>query len=92
MPLCEITHTRAIILVCFAAESFYTIYMFYTAKTNPCVTVTDYMIGGKALIPPRGFCYTVRHASMFLQREAALLSSGKPICVGLPSGSFALLF
>jgi hypothetical protein len=26
--------------VYFVAESFYTIYMFYTAK-NPCVTMTD---------------------------------------------------
>ena len=46
MPLCEIIPTREIILICFVnfvyfvAESFYTIYMFYTAK-NPCVTMTD---------------------------------------------------
>ena len=49
VPLCEITPTREIVLVCFAkfvcfvAESFYTFYTFYTAKINPCVTVTDYV-------------------------------------------------
>ena len=29
---------------------------------------------------------------MFLHREAEMPSSGKPICIGLSSGSFALLF
>ena len=45
VPLCEITPTREIVLVCFVncvAEIFYTIYTFYTAKINPSVTVTDY--------------------------------------------------
>ena len=43
VPLCEITTTREIVLICFVAESFYTIYMFYPAKANPCVTMTDYL-------------------------------------------------
>ena len=45
VTLCEITPTREIVLVCFVAESFYTIYTFYTAKINSCVAVYDYCSG-----------------------------------------------
>ena len=43
MTLCEITPTREIVHVCFVAESFYTIYTFYTAEINPCFTMADYI-------------------------------------------------
>ena len=41
--VCEITPTREIVHVCFVAESFYTIYTFYTAEINPCFTMADYI-------------------------------------------------
>ena len=43
VTLCEITPTREIVHVCFVAESFYTIYTFYTAEINPCFTMADYI-------------------------------------------------
>ena len=55
VPLCEITPTRETVLVCFVAESLYTIYMFYTAKINHCVTVTDPACPG-TLRPAAGKC------------------------------------